>query len=126
MGGLSAGGPFPGGVVELLCWSECPSHDQAPKMLESALAEIGSNPELVKYVWVEDDATAVERQFVGSPTFRVGGADLFPPDPGEQYGLSCRIYRRRNGRPSPLPDVEDLREALKIALLPNAFERQAN
>ena len=114
---LTSGGPGPAAVVELLCWSECPSHDQARKMLDGVLAEIGYDPALVRYVWVEDDATAVELQFVGSPTFRVGGADLFPSGPGGQYGLNCRLYTRRNGRPSPLPDLEDLREALRIALL---------
>jgi hypothetical protein len=121
VGGLSAGGPVPEGVVELLCWSECPSHDQARKMLDSLLAELDYDPALVKLVWVEDDPTAVEQRFVGSPTFRVGGADLFPPHPGEHYSLSCRMYTRRNGRPSPLPDVDDLREALRTALLPKAF-----
>jgi hypothetical protein len=107
--------------VELLCWSECPSHDQARKMLDGLLTELDYDPALVEYLWVEDDATAVEQQFVGSPTFRVGGADLFPPHPDEQYSLSCRMYIRRNGRPSPLPDADDLREALRAALLPKAL-----
>jgi len=126
MGGLSTAGPVPGALVELLCWSECPSHHQAGEMLGSVLAELGHEPGLVKYVWVEDDATALEQQFVGSPTFRVNGADLFPADPREQYGLSCRMYIRRNGRPSPLPDVEDLRAALGTALLPKELEPQPN
>jgi hypothetical protein len=95
-------------------------------MLDGVLVEFGYDPARVKDVWVEDDATAVERQFVGSPTFRVDGADLFPPGPGEQYGLTCRMYTRRNGRPSPLPDVDDLREALTTALSPNAFAPRTN
>ncbi len=105
-------------MVELLCWSECPSHDAARTMLRQVLADTGYDEGLVTYTWVEDDATAVEQQFVGSPTFRVGGADLFPPAPGEPYSLSCRMYTRRDGRPSPLPDRDDLREALGLALQP--------
>ena len=89
-------------------------------MLHEALADLGYNGAAVTYIWVEDDHSASEQQFVGSPTFRVDGADLFPPPPGEQYGLSCRMYTRRDGRPSPLPDPDDLRDALQAALGPSA------
>ena len=34
----------------------------------------------------------------------------------DHYGLSCRMYKRRDGRVSPLPDVDDLRAALSAAL----------
>jgi hypothetical protein len=117
---LSDDGPgsSPGPHVELLCWSECPSHEHAGKILHDALAELGYDPGIVTSTWVEDDDMAAEQRFVGSPTFRVSGADLFPIAPGEGYGLTCRIYTRRNGRPSPLPDPEDLRDALRTALGP--------
>jgi hypothetical protein len=87
-------------------------------MLEGALADLGGDAGagMVTYTWVEDDATAVEQGFVGSPTFRVDGVDLFSVAAGEVYGLTCRIYTRRNGRPSPLPDPDDLRDALRVAL----------
>ena len=52
---------------------------------------------------------------MGSPTFRVGGRDLFPPG-DEPMGLTCRIYRRRSGQSSPTPDPDDLRAALRGAL----------
>jgi hypothetical protein len=42
----------------------------------------------------------------------VNGVDVQPPVEGEQTGLACRVYRRRDGRISPLPDPEDLREVL--------------
>jgi hypothetical protein len=94
-------------------------------MLDGVLAELGYDAGSVTCTWVEDDAVAVEHRFVGSPTFRVGGTDLFPPEPGEQYGLSCRMYTRRDGRPSPLPDVDDLRDALKTAILAQVPELRA-
>jgi hypothetical protein len=31
-------------------------------------------------------------------------------------GLTCRLYRRADGRPSPTPDPARLREALKQAV----------
>ncbi|MDA0137960.1 hypothetical protein [Solirubrobacter deserti] len=48
--------------------------------------------------------------FVGSPTLRVDGEDLFPTD--EPPGLTCRIYRLADGRISPTPDPDALRTAL--------------
>lgn len=45
---------------------------------------------------------------------RVNGADIQPTD--EPAGLTCRIYRRRDGRVSPLPDVQDVRDAIAAAL----------
>jgi hypothetical protein len=120
MGELSAPGRLSAPRVELLCWSECPSHEQAQKVLGEALADLGYNSAAVTCVWVEDDDAASDKQFVGSPTFRVDGTDLFPAPADEQYGLTCRLYRRRDGRPSPLPDPDDLREALRAALAPSS------
>ena len=53
--------------------------------------------------------------FVGSPTILIDGADVAPPSQEEPVGLSCRVYRRRDGRISPTPDPDDLREALRRA-----------
>ena len=33
----------------------------------------------------------------------------------EPAGLNCRVYVRRDGRVSPTPDPEDLRDALRVA-----------
>jgi hypothetical protein len=62
----------------------------------------------------DDDAS--EAGFIGSPTILVDGTDVLPPGGDEPLGLSCRIYRRRDGRISPTPDPEDLRDALTRAL----------
>ena len=48
-------------------------------------------------------------------TVKPDGIDLVPAATGEQIGLSCRVYRRRDGRVSPIPDPDDLREALREA-----------
>lgn len=65
-------------------------------------------------IGTEEEARA--RAFVGSPTILVAGEDVAPPNE-EPIGLNCRVYRRRDGMVSPTPDPEDLREALRRALV---------
>lgn len=64
---------------------------------------------------IKHDGDAAEAGFVGSPTILLDGIDLVPAAADEQIGLSCRVYRRRDGRVSPIPDPDDLREALRLA-----------
>ena len=102
-------------IVELLFWDGCPSHPQALADLRAAMAELGLDPGAVVVREVDTDARADEERFVGSPTVRIDGADV--QDPGEEpVGLTCRVYRRRDGRYSPVPDPDDLRDALSRAL----------
>ena len=102
-------------TVELLFWQGCPSHPAALADLRAALAERGLDPEgiVLREVVTEDDAR--RERFVGSPTIRVDGADVVDPD-GEPAALTCRVYRLRDGRFSPVPDPADLRAALDRAL----------
>lgn len=96
--------------VELLFWAGCPSHPRALADLRAALAEIGADAEVaLREIRTESEAAA--ERFPGSPTLRVGGRDLFPT--AEPPSLNCRVYHRRDGRVSPTPDPEDLREALR-------------
>ena len=60
------------------------------------------------------DADAERAGFRGSPTILIDGEDFAGAD-GDEIGLGCRVYRRRDGRISPTPDPDDLREALKQA-----------
>lgn len=62
------------------------------------------------------EAAADHERFVGSPTIRIDGDDIQPPGDDEPLGLSCRIYRLRDGRVSPTPDPEDVIDALERAL----------
>jgi len=102
--------------VELLYWLGCPSYDEARADLRAALDELG-RPEIeIALIEITTDAQAAEHEFVGSPTVRVDGIDPVPPPPGEPTGLTCRVYRRRDGRYSPTPDPADLRDALRRLL----------
>lgn len=102
--------------VELLWWEGCPSTEPALADLQAALAEAGLDPARVELREVVGEDGARAEGFVGSPTVRVAGVDVVPPGPEEPTGLTCRIYRRRDGRISPVPDPDDLRAALAAAL----------
>ncbi len=101
--------------VELLWWEGCPSWGQALADLRDAMEELGLDPGAVELREVPTDDRARREAFVGSPTIRVAGRDVQPPD-DEPLGLTCRIYRLRDGRVSPTPDPADLRDALAAAL----------
>ena len=51
--------------------------------------------------------------FIGSPTVLIDGQDPFA-SPGQWPSLACRIYQNPNG-PSGIPDLRQLRQALKQA-----------
>jgi hypothetical protein len=70
----------------------------------------------VRMIEVSDDEEARAIHFPGSPTILVDGQDVVPPNPEEPIGLTCRVYRRRDGEVSPTPDPDDLRDALRRAL----------
>jgi len=102
-------------MVEILYWDGCPSYPETLADARAALAELGLDPDLAQLREISTDEAAEAERFVGSPTIRVDGRDLFPPG-DDPVGLTCRIYRRRDGRVSPTPDPDDLRDALKESL----------
>lgn len=105
-------------TIELLYWDGCPSHPQALAELRELLAELGHGALPVTLRSVESDAEAERLRFVGSPTIRVDGRDPLPPPPDEPTGLTCRVYRLADGRFSPTPDPDRLRDGLRELLGP--------
>jgi hypothetical protein len=101
--------------VEVLWWEGCPSTDKARAAVDEALADLGMEGVPVQMREVRTDDDARDAGFVGSPTILIDGVDLVPAAAEEHIGLSCRVYRRRDGRVSPIPDPDDLREALRSA-----------
>jgi len=101
--------------VELLWWEGCPSTERALEAVREALSGLGLSDVEVHMREVATEHDARDAGFVGSPTILIDGADLVPAADEEQIGLSCRVYRRRDGRVSPIPDPDDLREALARA-----------
>jgi hypothetical protein len=101
--------------IELLWWEGCPSTERALAEVREALSDLGLHGAEVRTREVQTDDEARAAGFVGSPTILIDGVDLVPAGAEEPTGLSCRVYRRRDGRISPIPDPDDLREALRQA-----------
>ena len=99
--------------VELLWWRGCPSWERALGILRTEMEAAGLDPGTIEVTEIEGDAEAERRGFPGSPTIRIDGRDIQPVATEEPRGLTCRVYRRRDGSVSPLPDPADLREALR-------------
>lgn len=100
--------------LELLWWEGCPSTERALAELRDALADVGLGDAEIRMREIDTDAEAEQAGFRGSPTILIDGEDFAGAD-GDDIGLGCRVYRRRDGRISPTPDPDDLREALKQA-----------
>ena len=111
-----------GPLVELLWWSGCPSWERAVEIVREEMVALEMDPEALDVREIDSEATAERERFPGSPTVRIDGRDLQPP--GENpIGLTCRVYRHRDGRTSPLPDAVEVREALAAAMKGEGDER---
>lgn len=101
-----------GPKIEFLWWRECPSWERALELLREQLGEAGLDPASIERIEIESDQVAEDEGFPGSPTIRIDGVDFQPLAAEAPRGLTCRVYRLRDGRASPLPDPQDLREAI--------------
>ena len=100
--------------IELLYSADCPSHDAALQQLRRITAEEGLDPATIDLRLLLTATEANAENFPGSPTIRINGIDIIDPA-GAPPSLSCRVYRHRNGRFSPLPEDDSLRQALRRA-----------
>jgi hypothetical protein len=102
-------------TVELLWWRDCPSWEDALAILREEMEAAGIHADVLDVREIRTDRDAELESFVGSPTIRVNGRDLQPPG-DEPIGLTCRVYRLRDGRISPVPDRAKVRDALAGAI----------
>jgi hypothetical protein len=100
--------------AELFWWEGCPSTEKALETLREVLAAEGLDPDAVSLREVRSVEDAERVGFVGSPTIRIDGVEVAPSE-DEPVGLTCRVYRLRDGRVSPTPDPEDIREVIRSA-----------
>jgi alkanesulfonate monooxygenase SsuD/methylene tetrahydromethanopterin reductase-like flavin-dependent oxidoreductase (luciferase family) len=102
-------------LIELVWWEGCPSWSRTLEDLRAAVTEAGLDPDRIVVREIDDEAQAEAEHFIGSPTILVDGQDIQPPGDEELPGLTCRLYRLRDGRLSPTPDPADVRDALARA-----------
>lgn len=81
--------------IQLLYFDGCPSWQSALRNLHAALKAYGLDVS-VELVQVMDNDDAAQRKFLGSPSFRINGADLWDEERGA-YSLSCRVYATSDG-----------------------------
>jgi hypothetical protein len=101
--------------VQFLWWEGCPSWPEALAGLRAAMSELGLDPDAIEVRQIRTDDQAEVEGFPGSPTIRIDDADVQPPAEAEPRGLTCRVYRLRDGRISATPDAADVRDALRAA-----------
>lgn len=92
--------------VEFFYFADCPSHERALALLRDVMAEekIASAIEILE---IKTEEEARRYRFYGSPTIRIDGTDIAPlPEGIDEPSLTCRAYRRADGRISPLPPRE--------------------
>lgn len=97
-------------------WEGCPSTERALNQLREILVELGLGDAEIRTREIRTAAQAVDTGFRGSPTVLIDGIDVNPgAEPEEPNPLTCRVYHRRDGRISPIPDPDDVRTALRAA-----------
>ena len=101
--------------IDFLFYADCPSHETALARLQDVLAEEGLAADIA-LTEVSSDRQAEALRFVGPPTIRIDGTDIDPAAAEQHdYGLSCRGYRRPDGRITPLPTRELIQAAVRRA-----------
>ncbi len=100
--------------IEILYFEGCPNHEPADRAVREVLVEIGVEAR-VEHVDVPDEATAQRVKFPGSPTIRVDGEDVTPPEDDDQYSLRCRVYKTSSGF-AGVPDKEAIRKKIREAM----------
>ncbi len=98
--------------VTFLYFEDCPSHNVALARLREVLHEEGIQAD-IKITKVETDEQAQELNFIGSPTILIDGKDIVAPQDAAIVGLACRTYTLEDGRISPLPSYEMIRNGIR-------------
>src|SRR5512146_1263932 len=97
-------------VVELLYFDGCPAWQTALENLNKVIE--GENlPWEVRLIEIVTPQQAQAEKFLGSPSFRVNGKDLWP-ETRARYNMSCRVYQTYQGLRGS-PTIEMLRERIQ-------------
>lgn len=99
--------------ITLLYFEGCPSWQLALENVKKLIRteKIQAEISLVK---IETPEQAQNEQFLGSPSIRINGIDLWPEERAN-YTLRCRVYQTPAGLKGS-PTIEMLRERLLEAI----------
>jgi hypothetical protein len=100
--------------IRFLWWEDCPSHPEAWQRLREVLADMRIDAP-VERIEIRTDEEAERWHFPGSPTIQIDGEDIDPNASQLPTRLTCRLYFKEDGRPSPLPSKEMIKRALQRA-----------
>ena len=99
--------------VELLYWDGDPSYMQARQNLVEVLTEDAFETP-IQMIAVDSEEDAAFLGFIGSPTIRIDGVDVFPER--ESPGLRRRLYPADDGDGrTPVPGKRLIRAAVERA-----------
>ncbi len=105
--------------INFLWWEGCPSHPEAWERLQNVLAELATEHTSqidVESIEITTDEQAAQWHFPGSPTIQVNGVDVDPNASDQPARLTCRLYFKEDGRPSPLPTANMIKRAIRAAI----------
>lgn len=98
--------------VEVLFFHGCPNLELATSRARQAIEHAAPEAEL-HLVRLDDEADAVARGFLGSPTVRVDGRDVDGSAAARtDFGFQCRVYDV-DGRLEGAPPVDWIEAALR-------------
>lgn len=91
--------------LEFQYFESCPNHVKLQNNLTEAIKGLEDKIEIEK-VLVENEVTAMQVKFRGSPTLLINGEDLLGMPAPEEPSLACRYY------PKGIPTSEEIRKAI--------------
>jgi hypothetical protein len=102
-------------MIDLVYFDGCPSWQTALVNIRQAV-EAENIPYQLRLIEVTTPEQAQDECFLGSPSFRLNGVDMWP-ETRKHYNLSCRVYLTSEGM-SGSPTVEMLRGKIRELLKP--------
>lgn len=95
--------------IDILYTADCTDWEITGQLIAQAVDELALEAE-IRYWLIENDRQALQAYFIGSPTVRVDGNDLFPVE-GATAGLRLRSYLTDEGIMGH-PTIQMIRDAL--------------
>lgn len=95
--------------IDVLYFDDCPNWQTGLANLRALIAADHLAMD-VRLVEIHNPQQAQAEHFLGSPSFRMNGVDLWP-EPRSSYDLSCRVYHTPQGMRGS-PTIEMLRERI--------------